>query len=160
VFWQAGIRQVELAIGPKPDADAAIAIQEFQQHGIAYRAHHAFVWEATHCPFNLASRFDRVYFARLTDWLASLGITAYSVHAGSYPTKSDKSAAYARFVENVHQLNSLCRTRGITLGVEKMYVMPPDAPNQNLLDNAEQVAQFSFDASDVKLVIDMAHLNI
>jgi hypothetical protein len=44
VFWNAGIRHTKLAIGPRPDADAAQAIEEFRELGMVYRAHHAFVW--------------------------------------------------------------------------------------------------------------------
>lgn len=160
VFWEALIRHVELAIGPKPEPDAAQAIWDFHQQGICYRAHHAFVWGDAHKPFNLARHFDAEYFARLIDWLASLGVTAYSVHAGSYPRDSAPGVAYTRFLENIHQLNDLCQQREITLGVETMYTLPPHSQNQNLLDNAAMVAQFCIDAPEVKLVIDLAHLNI
>ena len=81
VFWQAGIRHIELAIGPRPDALAVQAIEEFGQQGIVFRAHHAFVWSDRHYPFNLAQPQDWKYFQRLTDYLASISISAYSVAA-------------------------------------------------------------------------------
>ncbi len=160
VFWEAGIRQVELAIGPQPDTDAVQAIQVFRQQGMVYRAHHAFVWGDRHHPFNLAQPQDWNYFQRLTDFLASLGITAYSVHGGNFATVCDRSLAYATFLENVYCLYQLCQMRGIALGVETMYPMLPTSATQNLLDNAEEVTQFCQDAPEIKLVIDLAHLNI
>ena len=48
-----------------------------------YRAHHGLVWEEVRS-FNLAGNFDASYFERLTDWLVTMDVTAYSVHAGSY----------------------------------------------------------------------------
>lgn len=159
-FWEAGIRHVELAIGPKKEPDASLAIRDFQQQGMVYRAHHAFVWGSDHTPFNLVGRFDYEYFVRLTDWLATYKITAYSVHAGSYPSRGSKAAAYASFLENIQRLNQLCYYRGVTLGVETMYAMPPYSPSQNLLDNAEDVERFCADAPGIKLVLDLAHLNI
>ena len=158
-FWQAGIRHVELAIGPKPDADASLAIRDFQQLGMVYRAHHAFVWESYHTPFNLAERFDYEHFVKLTDWLADYGITAYSVHGGNYRNDS-KIDAYAKFIENIYKLHLLCQERDIILGVETMYAMPPGSPSQNLLDNSEDIKQFCKDAKEIKLVVDLAHLNI
>ncbi|WP_238360683.1 hypothetical protein [Iningainema tapete] len=105
VFWSAGIRHVELAIGPRPDTDAVQAIQDFKQKGMVYRAHHAFVWGLRHYPFNLAQPQDWNYFQRLTDWLASMDITAYSVHGGSFSTRSERTKAYATFLGR-------CRTWG------------------------------------------------
>lgn len=167
VFWEAGIRYVELAIGPIPDTDAEQAIQDFRQQGMIYRAHHAFVWSARHHPFNLAEPQDWKYFQRLTDWLASHGITAYSVHGGDFPTTSDRThmrcfraKAYATFLENVYCLHQLCQERGIVLGVETMYPTLPTSAKKYLLDNAEEVAQFCLDAPEIKLVVDLAHLNI
>ncbi len=160
VFWSAGIRHVELAIGPRPDTDAMQAIQDFRQEGMVYRAHHAFVFCDRHHPFNLAQQQDWNYFEVLTDCLASLGITAYSVHGGSFPTRSDRTKAYAKFLENVQCLHKLCQGRGIVLGVETMYPTLPSSGKENLLDNAEEVAQFCQDAPDIKIVLDLAHLNI
>lgn len=160
VYWAAGVRHVELAIGPKPDVDAPQAIQDFRQQGMCYRAHHALVWEATHRPFNLAERFDLQYFTRLIDWLSELGVTAYSIHAGSYPTRTEQKVAYVRFLDNVKRLHALCQARGIALGVETMYPLPPFSPYQYLLDSVQAVAQFQIDAPDIKLALDLAHLNI
>lgn len=137
-----------------------MAIRDFQQLGMTYRSHHAFVWESHHIPFNLAANFDYEYFARLTDWLANHNITAYSVHAGSYKTGTDKKEAYTRFLKNVCQLEKLCCDRNIILGVETMYATPPGNPSQNLLDNAADIKQFCQDIAAIKLVIDLAHLNI
>ena len=58
VFAEAGVQKVELAIGVKPDADASIAIQTFRQQGMQFRAHHAFVWESRHRPFNIDATQD------------------------------------------------------------------------------------------------------
>ena len=160
VFWEAGIRYVELAIGPRPDIDAVQAIEDFRQQGMVYRAHHAFVWGDRHYPFNLAQPQDWNYFQRLTDWLASLGITAYSVHGGNFPTRSDRAKAYAYFLENVYCLHQQCQARGIVLGVETMYPTLPTSTQEHLLDNADEVAQFCQDAPQIKIVLDLAHLNI
>jgi hypothetical protein len=62
VFCQAGIRHIELAIGPRPDADAVQAILDFGKLGMVYRAHHAFIWSDRHYPFNLAQPQDWQYF--------------------------------------------------------------------------------------------------
>ncbi|WP_225225987.1 hypothetical protein [Komarekiella delphini-convector] len=107
VFWEAGIRHIELAIGPRPDADAVQAILDFRQLGIVYRAHHAFVWSDRHHPFNLAQPQDWNYFQRLTDYLASMNITAYSVHGGNFPSTANRDQAYATFLKNVHFLHQL-----------------------------------------------------
>jgi sugar phosphate isomerase/epimerase len=87
----AGIKHVELAIGVKPDRDSATAITESQASGTTFRAHHAFVWEASHRPFNLARKLDRDYFRRAIEWLAQISVTAYSVHPGSYTDCSNLS---------------------------------------------------------------------
>lgn len=160
VFWEAGVRHVELAIGPKPNIDAVKAIQNFKQQGMIYRAHHAFVWDSHHHPFNLAQPQNWDYFQRLTDWLADNSITAYSVHAGNFPPAIERASAYEIFIENVHSLYQLCQTHGIVLGVETMYPTVPSSGFENLLDNNEEVEQFCKDAPQIKIVIDMAHLNI
>jgi sugar phosphate isomerase/epimerase len=160
VFWNAGVRHVELAIGPKPDVDASIAIREFGQV-ITYRAHHAFVWGDCHRPFNLARTVDWDYFQHLLTWLATMGIQAYSVHGGSYPIHGDEYKLVCdRFLNNIHRLEQLCQEWGITLGVETMYPALPTSPIQNLLNNSQEVTNFLRDAASVKLVIDLAHLNI
>ncbi|MDZ8264592.1 MAG: hypothetical protein RMY63_40405 [Nostoc sp. ChiQUE01b] len=94
VFCQAGIRHVELAIGPRPDADAAQAIEEYRQQGMVYRAHHAFVWSERHYPFNLAQPQDWDYFERLADYLANMGITTYSVHGGNFSNSTERTQTY------------------------------------------------------------------
>ncbi|MEH2003254.1 MAG: TIM barrel protein [Nostoc sp.] len=160
VFWQAGIRHIELAIGPRPDALAVQAIEEFGQQGIVFRAHHAFVWSERHYPFNLAQPQDWKYFQRLTDYLASISITAYSVHGGNFSKTTERDQAYTIFVENIHYLHQLCQERGIVLGVETMYPTPPVSDVENLLDNASELAQFCQDSPQLKIVVDLAHLNI
>jgi sugar phosphate isomerase/epimerase len=160
VFYQAGIRHVELAIGPRPDADAVQAIDDFRQQGMVYRGHHAFVWGERHYPFNLAQPQDWKYFEQLTNYLASMGITAYSVHGGNFPKTTERIQAYATFVENIHYLHQLCQERGIILGVETMYPTLPNTAIENLLDNTSEVVQFCEDAPQVKIVVDLAHLNI
>ena len=155
----AGIQHVELAIGVKRDGNVSAALEKWQAQGMQFRAHHAFVWD-THRPFNLAAAFDADYFGRLTDWLALHQITAYSVHAGSYLTSNDKPRAYATLLENLGRLHSLCQARAIALGVETMDRLPTVSSGQNLLDNLADVEQFLQDAPDLKLVIDLAHLNL
>ncbi|MBD2364863.1 TIM barrel protein [Anabaena minutissima FACHB-250] len=160
IFWNAGIRHTELAIGPKPDADATQAIEDFRQMGMVYRAHHAFVWRERHYPFNLAQPQDWKYFEHLTDYLASIGITAYSVHGGNFSKTTERAKAYTTFVENIDYLYQLCIKRDIVLGVETMYPTHPISSVENLLDNATELAQFCQDVPQIKIVIDLAHLNI
>ena len=159
VFWAAGIRHVELAIGVKPSPDTVEVLRHYQQQGMQYRAHHALVW-AEGRSFNLAHNFDARYFERLTDWLVTIGITAYSVHGGSYFPGDDPTAAYMRFLNHLDQLEQLCRDRGIRLGVETMYPALSDDTSQYLLQNATQIEQLLYDLPDIHLVVDMAHLNI
>lgn len=160
IFWNAGIRYVELAIGPRPDTDSAQAIEDFRQQGMVYRAHHAFVCSARHYPFNLAQPQDWKYFERLADYLASIGVTAYSVHGGNFCKTTERVLAYTTFVENIHRLHRVCLTRGIALGVETMYPTLTNSTVENLLDNASELAQFCQDVPQVKIVVDLAHLNI
>jgi sugar phosphate isomerase/epimerase len=159
VLWAAGIRQVELAIGVKPSPDTVEVLRHYQQQGMQYRAHHAFVWIGQRS-FNLAQSFDASYFERLTDWLVTMDITAYSVHAGSFSPSDEPKAAYARFLQNVEQLGQLCSDRGIRLGVETMYPPELDSTSQYLLQNTAQVKQLLQDLPHIELVVDMAHLNI
>lgn len=159
VLWDAGICQVELAIGVKPSPDTVEVLRQYQQQGMQYRAHHAVVWQEARS-FNLADRFDPYYFECLTDWLVTMDIAAYSVHAGSYRPSDDPAAAYARFLHHVEQLGQLCRDRGIRLGVESLYPAGGDDTRQHLLQNAAQVEQFLQDLPDTDLVVDLAHLNI
>lgn len=159
VLWAAGVRQVELAIGVKPSPDTVEVLRHYQQLGMQYRAHHAFVWIGQRS-FNLAQSFDASYFERLTDWLVTMDITAYSVHAGSFSPSDDPKAAYARFLQNVEQLGQLCRARSIRLGVETMYPPQEDSTSQYLLQNTAQVKQLLQDLPHIELVVDMAHLNI
>ncbi|MEA5628083.1 sugar phosphate isomerase/epimerase family protein [Nostoc sp. UHCC 0251] len=160
IFWNAGIRYIELAIGPRPDTDSAQAVEDFRQQGMVYRAHHAFVWSARHYPFNLAQPQDWKYFEQLIDYLASMGVTAYSVHGGNFCKTTERVLAYTTFVKNIHRLHRLCLTRGIVLGVETMYPTLPNSAVENLLDNASELAQFCQDVPQVKIVVDLAHLNI
>ena len=155
----AGIQHVELAIGVKRDGNVSAALEKWQAHGMQFRAHHAFVWDS-HRPFNLATSFDADYFSRLTDWLARHQITAYSVHAGSYLAPNGKPRAYDQLLENLEQLHSLCQARAISLGVETMDRLPTESSSQNLLNNLADVKQCLQDAPDLKLVIDLAHLNL
>lgn len=159
VLWAAGVRRVELAIGVKPSPDTVEVLRHYQQLGMRYRAHHAFVWIEQRS-FNLAQSFDASYFERLTDWLVTMDITAYSVHAGSLTPSDEPRAAYARFLQNVKQLEQLCSARSIRLGVETMYPPQEDSTSQYLLQNTAQVKQLLQDLPQLELVVDMAHLNI
>lgn len=157
-FWAAGIRHVELAIGVKPTPDTVAVLQAYQQQGMQYRAHHALVWAESRS-FNLAATFDAGYFERLTDWLATMDITAYSVHAGSYPAGADRPLAYAQWLQHLAQLAQLCRDRHINLGVETMYPSATET-HQYLLQNQAEIMQFRQDQPDLHLVVDLSHLNL
>ena len=159
VLWAAGVRYVELAIGVKPSPDTGAVLRHYRQQGMQYRAHHALVWEEVRS-FNLAGNFDASYFERLTDWLVTMDVTAYSVHAGSYRSGDDPAAAYDRFLHQVAQLGQLCGNRGIRLGVETMYPAGRGEISQYFLQTITQVEQFLQDLPDLALVTDMAHLNI
>ncbi|MCU0565663.1 MAG: sugar phosphate isomerase/epimerase [Oculatellaceae cyanobacterium Prado106] len=160
-YQTAGIRFVELAIGPKPDPDTAEAIAAYRQCGFQYRAHHAFVWGDRHSPFNLSD--DRIDWSSLQariDWMATLGITAYSVHAGHYAWDGDRTLAYERFLQNLERLHFECYSAGITLGVETMYSPAEPRPYRYLLDSVESIHDFLQTLPAIKLVLDLAHLNI
>lgn len=159
VFWAAGISHVELAIGVKPSPDTVDVLRHYQQQGMQYRAHHAFVWQGQRS-FNLAQSFDARYFERLSDWLVAMGITAYSVHAGSFNSFDERIAAYARFLNHLEQLGQLCRERGIRLGVETMYPAGINGTSQYFLQDTTEVEQLLRDLPNINLVVDMAHLNI
>lgn len=174
VLWKAGIRQVELAIGVKPSRDTVAVLQEYGERGMQYRAHHAIVWQehraATQIPqgsFNLADSFDAAYFERLTDWLAAMQISAYSVHAGRIDA-NNADAQIAQFFEHLTQLAQLCReclrqqrsSRSIRLGVETMYPTLLDHPQRYFMQNLAEIEQFLAIMPDVDLVIDLAHLNL
>ncbi len=154
----AGIRHVELAIGVKPDADAAQAIQEFRSQGMIFRAHHALVWEAVHRPFNLAQSIDQAYFRRMMDWLVQMGVTDYSVHPGSYGRNHDRAVAWQQFLNNLEWLHQLCRSRGIVLAVETMY--PTTGGPHYFLDSLSSIEMLQQAMPDLKWVLDLSHLNI
>ncbi|GAP97973.1 sugar phosphate isomerase/epimerase family protein [Leptolyngbya sp. NIES-2104] len=158
VLWAAGIRQVELAIGVRPSMDTIAVLQHYQQLGMQYRAHHAIVWQE-HRSFNLAEQFDLDYFERLTDWLAAMQISAYSVHAGRIDAENS-DAQIAQFFEHLAQLAQLCRDRCIRLGVETMYPTLLDHPQRYFMQNRAEIEQFLTVMPNVDLVIDLAHLNL
>ena len=153
----AGIKHVELAIGVKPDADAAAAVADYRAAGTMFRAHHAFVWESEHRPFNLARTLDLDYFQRSIEWLAKMDITAYSVHPGSYTANYE--AAWELFLTNLEWLSKLCASHKIELGVETMYPIR----NENrryFLDNLESIDALKQSLPNLKWVLDLAHLNL
>ncbi|KRH95740.1 MULTISPECIES: sugar phosphate isomerase/epimerase family protein [Cylindrospermopsis] len=160
MFWELGIKEVELAIGPRCDRDAVKAITEFQQKGMTYRAHHAFVWGETHKSFNLAEPQEWSYFERMMDWLGDLKVTAYSVHGGDFHRGQEREKAYGQFKENVQNLQQICEKRGIVLGVETMYPTPPNSWNYYLLDNSWELTRFCEELPEMKIVVDLAHVNI
>ena len=160
-FEQAGIRSVELAIGPKPDPDTVQAIVDYQERGFRYRAHHAFVWGDRHRAFNLAdSLVDWSELRARVEWMGTIGITEYSVHAGHYPWDGDREMAYGQFLQNFDRLYALCRSVGITLGVETMYPTMKGSGHYYLLDSRRGIDCFCQDMPGVRLVVDLAHLNI
>lgn len=158
VLWAAGIRHVELAIGVKPTPDTTAVLQHYGQLGMQYRAHHAIVWEE-HRSFNLAERFDLNYFERLTDWLAAMPISAYSVHAACIDV-NHSDAQIAQFFEHLTQLDQLCRERSIRLGVETMYPTLHDHAQRYFMQNLAEIEQFLTVMPNVDLVIDLAHLHL
>jgi sugar phosphate isomerase/epimerase len=153
----AGIKHVELAIGVKPDADSVTAITESQLSGTIFRAHHAFVWETSHRPFNLAKNIDRDYFQRAIEWLEKISVTAYSVHPGSYTDRSE--AAWEIFLTNLAWLKTECLSHKIELGVETMY--PTYNENRRyFLDDLDSIKRLKAIFPDLKWVLDLAHLNL
>ena len=173
VLWAAGIRQVELAVpwlsrsefGVKPSVDTTAVLQHYRQREMQYRAHHAIVWQE-HRSFNLAEQFDRSYFERLTDWMAAMNITAYSVHPGS--VSAHRSDTVNQWLDHLEQLAQLCcehvpvcqRQRGIRFGVETMYPSLFDHTRRELLRSRTEIEQFLTVLPQVELVVDMAHLNL
>jgi sugar phosphate isomerase/epimerase len=150
----AGIQQVELAIGVRPTPDIIATIHEFQQQGMVFRAHHAFLWEAGHHPFNLAQVIDRGYFQRMIEWLASCGIQAYSVHPGSYDI--DRSTAWQQMLQNLEWLQHLCKQQGINLGVETMY----PGRERNFLGSLPEIMELRQLMPTLQWVLDLSHLNL
>lgn len=153
----AGIKHVELAIGVKPDADAAVAVAEFQAAGTVFRAHHAFVWESCHRPFNLAKQLDRDYWLRAIAWLARMSVSAYSVHPGSYTDRPE--VAWELFLTNLNWLRELCASYQIELGVETMYPIR-DENRRYLLADLESIVNLQRLMPDLKWVLDLSHLNM
>jgi sugar phosphate isomerase/epimerase len=150
----AGIHQVELAIGVRPDTDITAAINEFRQQGMSFRAHHAFLWESRHHPFNLAQSINLNYFQRMMEWLANCGITAYSVHPGSYG--NDRSADWQQMLDNLEWLQDLGQQQGITLGVETMY----PGRECNFLGNLPEIVELRRLMPSLQWVLDLSHLNL
>jgi sugar phosphate isomerase/epimerase len=153
----AGIKQVELAIGVKPDLDAARAVAEYQAAGIDFRAHHAFVWEAFHRPFDLSRSLDRDYFERAIEWLAQISVTSYSVHPGSYTDRPE--LVWESFLANLDWLSELCRSYGIEFGVETMYPIC-DRGYHYFLGDLESITKLKQMMPNLKWVLDLSHLNM
>jgi sugar phosphate isomerase/epimerase len=160
VFEQAGIRHVELAIGVRADDDAAIAVHDFCRQGIHFRAHHAFVWQAKHRPFNLAEPINVGYFQQMMDWLATRGITAYSVHPGHFSQNSERDMAWHQMLNNLETLQGMGQERGIELAVETMYTVPDDLNQHYLLDSLDSIRSLCAVIPSLKWVLDLSHLNI
>ena len=166
VFAEAGVQKVELAIGVKPDADASIAIQTFRQQGMQFRAHHAFVWESRHRPFNLALPLNMDYFERMADWLAEQEITAYSVHPGQYEGNSrsgrlcQREVAWQQFLANLEKLDAICKQRQMELAVETMYDTSKESVQRYFLDSLDSIQALRSTMPDLKWVLDLSHLNI
>jgi sugar phosphate isomerase/epimerase len=158
----AGIDRVELAIGVQPEVGISKTIREFQQRGMIFRAHHAFLWEACHRPFNLAREIDRDYLQRMVEWLAKCGIQAYSVHPGSndlvrkaFPL-GNRSAAWQQMLQNLAWLQDLCHQQGITLGVETMY----PGRERNFLGSLLEIRELRRLMPTLQWVLDLSHLNL
>jgi sugar phosphate isomerase/epimerase len=166
VFAEAGVQKVELAIGVKPDADATIAIQAFREKGMQFRAHHAFVWEPQHRPFNLALPLKMDYFERMADWLAQQGILAYSVHPGQYGGDSrsgrldQREVAWQQFLANLKRFDAICKQRQIELAVETMYASSKESGQRYFLDSLDSIQALRSAMPDLNWVLDLSHLNI
>ena len=166
VFAEAGVQKVELAIGVKPDADASIAIQTSRQQGMQFRAHHAFVWQSQHRPFNLALPLKMDHFERMADWLAEQAITAYSVHPGHYRGDSrsgrlrQPEAAWQLFLANLEKLDAIFKQRQIELAVETMYDSSKESGQRYFLDSLDSIKALRSTMPDLKWVLDLSHLNI
>jgi sugar phosphate isomerase/epimerase len=159
IFEQAGIRQVELAIGVRPDEDAASAVHDFVQKGFHFRAHHAFVWQTKHHPFNLAEPIDVGYFQQMMDWLVVQGVPAYSVHPGHFQN-TERHLAWHRMLSNLEILQNMSHERGIELAVETMYAMPDELNQYYLLDSLSSICSLRAAIPSLKWVLDLSHLNI
>jgi sugar phosphate isomerase/epimerase len=153
----AGIKHVELAIGVKPDPDAAAAIAEYRASGTIFRAHHAFVWGPIHRPFNLTKKLDCDYFKQMIEWLAKMSVTAYSVHPGSYTDYPE--ATWDVFFTNLSWLKKQCSIHNIELGVEIMYPIH-DENRRYFLDDLNSIIRLRQTFPDLKWVLDLAHLNL
>jgi sugar phosphate isomerase/epimerase len=156
----AGVREVELAIGPRYERSFESTLRAYQHRGVRVRAHHAFPCAWDHGPFDLARAWDRDAMLARLDWLHAHAISAFSVHGGSYDEADAREGAYARFLSAIEWLARACRERGITLGVETMFPMPPASRRENLLSGPEELASFLRDDSRVHLVIDLAHIGL
>jgi sugar phosphate isomerase/epimerase len=150
----AGIHNVELAIGVRPDPGITATIHDFQHQGMVFRAHHAFLWESSHCPFNLSRPINHGYFERMVRWLATCGIDAYSVHPGSYGR--ERTAAWQQLLHNLQWLQHLCQQQGIVLAVETMY---PGREN-NFLGSLSEIIELRQQLPTLQWVLDLSHLNL
>lgn len=157
--FAAGVREVELAIGPEPSGDLGALVRGYQGRGVSFRAHHAFSFQAPTRPFDLVRNFEEGAMVHRLDWLARHGVTAYSVHAGSYDA-GPREAAYALMVQRLDWLEARCGERGIDLGVETMFAMPKGSRRQNLLVGLDEISRLLRDAPSLGLVVDLAHLAI
>ncbi|HEU4538483.1 MAG TPA: sugar phosphate isomerase/epimerase [Polyangiaceae bacterium] len=156
----AGVRHVELAIGPRPDPQAGDRVRAFAREGVTFRAHHAFVYGERPSPLGLATARDEAPLLHRLDWLASIGAEAYSVHPGSFALGWERERAYATFLDNARWLGARCAERGIAFGVELMFPMPPASRMSNLLDGPAEVDRFCREAPELGLVVDVAHLRL
>jgi sugar phosphate isomerase/epimerase len=158
--WSAGVRHVELAIGPRPDPQAGDRVRAFAREGMSFRAHHAFVYGERPSPLGLATARDEAPLLHRLDWLASLGAEAYSVHPGSFALGWERERAYATFLDNARWLAARCAERGIAFGVELMFPMPSASRMSNLLDSSAEVDRLGDEAPEIGLVVDVAHLRL
>lgn len=159
-LWSLGVRHVELAIGPLAERGMDRLVQEYQRRGVEFRAHHAFALDGPSSTFDLVRSLDEDEMRARLDWLAENGIKVYSVHAGSYDEGMSRAEAYEVFLSRLAWLTACCAERGIRLGVETMFAMPPSSRRANLLVGLDEIDRFLRDAPEVPLVVDMAHLNI
>lgn len=158
VFVAAGVRHVEIAIGPRWSPATRDALRGWARDGVSFSGHHAFPLETRGGPFDLCERWSPSDLSARLDLLAKLGATRYSVHAGGY-SDGDHAAALVRFVEGFLVLRELAASRGVTLGIETMYPLR-HGPRRYLAANLTSVRELAGALPGVPWVLDLAHVGL
>ncbi|MBI5515015.1 MAG: TIM barrel protein [Deltaproteobacteria bacterium] len=154
----AGVRRVELAIGPRWTDCSLDALRRARREGVSFAGHHAFPCGGRARPFNLCDRIDVGAHERRMDLLAELGASRYSVHAGAYEP-GHEAAAFERFVEGFGTLTELASARGVSVGIETMYPRRALGPRY-LADDGPSVQALAQALPAVPWVPDLAHVGL